>query len=238
MKLLISNQHGAIVMALLPFLYGMLLGEPVWQHVWLLSAWCFMYLLTYPFLNLFKGRNLSEYRKWSLIYGGFAAVLVIPALIYNWQIIYFGVAMLPFFLVNIYFTKKRDERNLLNDLAGIAIFALAGMSAYYFSTHSFDEKIYWVALYPALFFIGTTLYVKTMLRERKNLRYLRISIVYHSLCVLPFLFLHLDWLALAYAVPLLRAILLPYRKLSVKQVGLTEFLISAIFFGLLLIATL
>ena len=33
MKLLISNQHGAIVMALVPFIYGMLLANPVWAHV-------------------------------------------------------------------------------------------------------------------------------------------------------------------------------------------------------------
>lgn len=32
MKLLISNQYGAIVMALLPFVYGMLLASPVWAH--------------------------------------------------------------------------------------------------------------------------------------------------------------------------------------------------------------
>ena len=76
--------------------------------------------------------------------------------------------MFPFVLVSIYYTKKKDERNLLNDLAGIAIFALAGMGSYYFSDRTFDEKIWWVALYPSLFFIGTTLYVKSMMRERKN----------------------------------------------------------------------
>lgn len=60
--------------------------------------------------------------------------------------------MFPFVLVSIYYTKKKDERNLLNDLAGIAIFALAGMGSYYFSDRTFDEKIWWVALYPSLFF--------------------------------------------------------------------------------------
>lgn len=238
MKLLISNQHGAIVMALLPFLYGMLLGNPVAEHAWLLAAWSFLYLMTYPFLSLFKGKNLTEYRKWTIIYGALSALFAIPALFYNWRVIYFGLAMLPLVALAIYFTKKRDERNLLNDFAGILIFSLAGMAAYYFSTNAWDEKIYWVALYPTLFFVGTTLYVKSMLRERKNPRYLRASIIYHGFCVLPFLFLNLNWLALAYGVPLLRAVLLPQKKLSVKQVGLTEFLISAMFFAFLLIATL
>ncbi len=168
MKLLISNQHGAIVMALVPFIYGMLLANPVWAHVFLLLGWFSLYLMTYPFLNLFKGKNLELYKKWSVIYFAAAVIFAIPALIYNWQVLYFMFAMLPFVGVNIYFTKKKDERNLWNDLAGILIFALAGMGSYYFSDRTFDEKILWVAIYPTLFFIGTTLYVKSMMRERKK----------------------------------------------------------------------
>ena len=137
MKLLISNQHGAIVMALVPFIYGMLLANPVWAHVFLLLGWFSLYLMTYPFLNLFKGKNLELYKKWSVIYFAAAVIFAIPALIYNWQVLYFMFAMLPFVAVNIYFTKKKDERNLWNDLAGILIFALAGMGSYYFSDRTF-----------------------------------------------------------------------------------------------------
>ena len=59
---------------------------------------------------------------------------------YNWQILFFIAAMFPFVLVSIYYTKKKDERNLLNDLAGIAIFALAGMGSYYFLTALLTKK--------------------------------------------------------------------------------------------------
>lgn len=51
MKLLISNQHGAIVMALVPFIYGMLLANPVWAHLFLLLGWFSLYLMTYPFFE-------------------------------------------------------------------------------------------------------------------------------------------------------------------------------------------
>ena len=238
MKLLISNQHGAIVMALVPFIYGMLLANPVWAHVFLLLGWFSLYLMTYPFLNLFKGKNLELYKKWSVIYFAAAVIFAIPALIYNWQVLYFMFAMLPFVVVNIYFTKKKDERNLWNDLAGILIFALAGMGSYYFSDRTFDEKIWWVALYPSLFFIGTTLYVKSMMRERKNPLYLRASIIFHVLCVLGCLFTQQYVLSLAFVPALIRAIYLPTKKLSVKQVGLIEFGTSAIFLIILLIATL
>lgn len=238
MKLLISNQHGAIVMALLPFIYGMLLAHPVWAHAFLLLAWFSLYLMTYPFLSLFKGKNMAEYRKWTIIYATATLIFALPALFYNWQILYFMVAMLPFVWVNIYYTKQKDERNLLNDFAGIAIFALAGMGSYYFSDRTFDAKIWWVAIYPALFFIGTTLYVKSMMRERKNPKYLRASIIFHSFVVAYFAGTGQFYLALAFFVGWLRAVYLPRKKLSVKQVGLTEFAITAIFFTFLLLGTL
>lgn len=238
MKLLISNQHGAIVMALLPFIYGMLLAHPVWAHAFLLLAWFSLYLMMYPFLSLFKGKNMAEYRKWTIIYATATLIFALPALFYNWQILYFMVAMLPFVWVNIYYTKQKDERNLLNDFAGIAIFALAGMGSYYFSDRTFDAKIWWIAIYPALFFIGTTLYVKSMMRERKNPKYLRASIIFHSFVVAYFAGTGQFYLALAFFVGWLRAVYLPRKKLSVKQVGLTEFAITAIFFTFLLLGTL
>ena len=112
------------------------------------------------------------------------------------------------------------------------------MGSYYFSNRTFDEKIWWVALYPSLFFIGTTLYVKSMMRERKNPLYLKASIIFHVLCVLGCVFAQQYVLSLAFVPALIRAIYLPTKKLSVKQVGLIEFGTSAIFLIILLIATL
>lgn len=233
-KLLISNQYGALVMALIPCFYGVLMSNPIWQHIFLLLAWLCLYLMAYPFLNLFKGRNMSINIKWSIIYGTLSILFALPALWYNWHIFYFAIAMLPFLAVNIYYVKKKNERALLNDLAGIIIFAIAGMASYYFSLPSFDEKIWFVALYPTLFFIGTTLYVKSVLRERKNPIYLWGSYIYHIICIVVFLVYQEYWLALCYFPALIRAIYLPRLKLSVKSIGLFELAITLIFFIMLL----
>ena len=240
MKLLISNQHGAIVMALLPFCYGTLVGKPVWTHIFLLLTWCSLYLMTYPFLNLFKPqvKDKREYVRWTGIYAVTSAVFSIPVLWFNWQISLFGIAMLPFIAVSIYFTRTKNERAMLNDLAGILIFALAGMGAYYFSTNRFDSLIWQVGFYPTLFFIGVTLYVKSMLRERKNPRYYWASLVFHCACVGIFVLWQKYALSLVFVPPLLRAVFLPHFKLSVKQVGLIEFAVSAVFLSMLVWATL
>ncbi|OBX10478.1 YwiC-like family protein [Gallibacterium genomosp. 3] len=237
MKLLISNQHGAIVMALLPFCYGVLLTTPIGLHICLLVAWFALYLMTYPFLALFKGRNMSLYWRWTFIYGGISLVFALPAIWYNPQILYFVVAMLPLVLVNIYYTKTKNERALLNDVAAIIIFAIAGMAAYYFPSQQWDFHLIEIALYPSLFFLGTTLYVKSVMRERKNPIYYYVSCGFHIACaVLPLLLA--NWLlSLAFVIPLLRAILLPKRKLSVKQTGLVEFAISFYFLVMIYLAT-
>ena len=93
-----------------------------------------------------------------------------------------------------------------------------------------------VALYPTLFFVGTTLYVKSVMRERKNPRYYYLSCVFHTLCVVIGLFVNIG-IALAYLLPMLRAIFLPKYKLSVKQIGLIEFVISLYFLIVLYVAT-
>ncbi|WP_133543265.1 YwiC-like family protein [Mesocricetibacter intestinalis] len=236
MKPLISNQHGAIVMALLPFLYGVALSRPLWQHIFLLSAWFFLYLATYPLLKLCQRQYKPLYFRWSAIYLGVALLLVLPALYYNPHIVFFAAAMLPLAAVNAYFSRRKEERALCNDLAAIAIFSLAGAAAYYFADSSSDVRIWQVGFYPALFFIGTTLYVKSVLRERKNPRYLKASLIFHLLCVLLFIFMQQYLLAAAFFPALVRALWLPGKKLSVRQIGLIEMGNSLVFFILLLYA--
>lgn len=238
MKLLISNQHGAILMALLPFLYGMLSGTPIWQHSFLLLAWCALYLMSYPFLSLFKGRNLTYYAKWTAIYGGAALLFALPVLQYNFSIFYFLLAMTPCVILNIYFVRQKNERALLNDIAGILIFSIAGMAAYYFSTQNLDLQFYLVGVYSTVFFIGTTFYVKSMLRERKNPYYFKFSVIFHLSCLLILLFLQQYIVALAFVPATIRAFWLKRLKLSPKQVGLIEIGISAVFFIPLILMSL
>ena len=76
------------------------------------------------------------------------------------------------------------------------------------------------------------------MRERKNPLYLKLSIGFHVVCILGFLLLQQYLMAFAFVPPLIRAIWLPHKKLSVKQVGLTEMGISLLFFANLLYATL
>lgn len=234
-KLLISNQHGAWVMALMPFIYALWKAPFVWQSVSLLFGWIALYLMTYPFLSLFKGKNLAFYGKWTGIYGGVALAFFLPAWCYNTHILYVGLMMLPFVAVSIYYTKTRNERALCNDFSAIFIFAIMGMGAYYFTTNTMDTTLWQIGLYPSLFFIATTLYVKSVLRERKNAHYLYASLGVHGV-ILAFFAHQSLWLGVGFLPSVLRACIVPKLKLTVKQVGMMEFATSFWFLFFLLMA--
>lgn len=135
--------------------------------------------------------------------------------------------ILPLVAVQIYYAKRKDERNLLNDIAGILIFGVVGMASFYLATEQYNMAI---LLHPTLFFIATTLYVKSVARERKNPLYLKLSIGSHLILGLVYALSGNLPIAVAYAVGLVRAFFVPKQKWSIKQVGMAEFGVVLVFF--------
>ncbi|AFU19330.1 YwiC-like family protein [Actinobacillus suis] len=225
-KPVISNQHGALAMAFIPFLYGMFASVPTLNHLFLGLAWLFLYLFSYPFLSLFSKKPTARNKKWTLIYVLISLLCAIPVLLAMPQILQFLALILPLAAIQIYYAKQRDERNLLNDIAGYLTFGVIGMASFYLTT----EQINWdILIHPTLFFIGATLYVKSMVRERKNPLYMELSIGFHLLFSLVYLMLGNLLLFAVYLIALARAIVVPSFGWNVKQVGMFEFPVILIF---------
>lgn len=219
-KPIFSNQYGALVMAFVPFIYGISASHWVWAHLWLGLSWLFIYFCSYPFLSLFSKKSNPKYQKWALIYAVISVLFALPLLVNHFAILQFALPILPLVLIQIYYTKQRDERNLLNDIAGILIFGVVGMASFYLATARYNLDI---LIHPTLFFIATTLYIKSVARERKNPRYTQLSLASHVLGVLLYALMGYYWIALAYLAGLARAWIVPSKKLSIKQIGLLEF---------------
>lgn len=224
-KPILSNQHGALVMAFVPYLYGIFASEWVFAHFWLGASWLFLYFFSYPFLSIFSKKSNAKYKKWAAIYAALAAVFAFPLLLTKFSILQFFVPIFPLVLVQIHYAKQKDERNLWNDIAGILTFGVVGMASFYLAT---DALNFAILLHPTLFFIATTFYIKSVARERKNPRYLKLSIGSHALLGLVYGVIGspIFW---AYLFGLLRAVVVPKRKLSIKQIGLLEFPVVLIF---------
>ncbi len=235
MKPLLPKQHGAWAMLIIPYWLGVAASEFMWQHIPFFIGWTLMYLGTYPFLLIFKGKKISFYRKWTFIYMIPGLLLLLIPLITRPSIIWFGLLMLPLFSLNIYFSRTNNDRALLNDFLAIFIFSITGLASSFLAKGSLDGLDIKVFILNILFFVGSTFYVKTMIREKNNKVYKWISFSYHIL--LPAVFLvSQEWIVAAALLPsLFRALYFYGKSYSIKKIGMLEIANAALFFVLMLV---
>ncbi|MCL6585281.1 MAG: YwiC-like family protein [Anoxybacillus sp.] len=235
--MLVPKQHGAWAMLIIPFWLGAYAGGLSWLHIPLFLGWLGLYLATYPFLMAVKTKRKQEYMRWFYRYFFVALVMLAIPLVFRWQLIYFGIAMIPFFFINLYFAKKKDERALANDVAAIASFGIGGLASFYIGRGALTVQAWELYMFCFLFFIGSTFYVKTMIREKKNLMYKWISWTYHLLLIAILMLLGYPWVALAYVPSVVRAIYLYGKSVSATKVGVLE-IANAVYFGLAMLVLL
>ena len=155
--MVIPKQHGAWAMLIIPFLFGIDIGQATWLHFPLFVAWFFLYLATYVWTLMIKKQATVRHQKWFATYMLIALIFVAFPLAYKPSLIYFGLSMIPFFIVNMYFAKKKKERAFVNDVAAIINFSIGGLGSYYIGTGHIDEKALFLFIASVLFFIGSTI---------------------------------------------------------------------------------
>jgi hypothetical protein len=235
MKLFLPKQHGAWAMIIIPFWLGVIAGGFTWQHIPFFIGWVLLYLATYPMLMLFKKKKIKFYSKWTVIYLLPALILLLVPLLKMPSIVYFGLMMIPFFIINAYYTSKNQDRALMNDFSAIIAFSIAGLASSYLGQGQITLEALLVFSVSILFFAGCTFYVKTMIREKKNRQFKWISWVYHSLLLVVWFVLGYWIVAIAYIPSLYRAIAFYGKPLSPMKIGVYEIINSAIFLIVMMI---
>jgi len=224
----VPPQHGAWAMLLVPFAAGLLPswgGRTTWWHLPLLVAWLAGYLLSYYALLAVKTRRPARVRDQLVCYGavtlafGAAVVIARPALL----------VLAPAFAVlaaaNTWYAARRRDRAVLNDLASVVQACLVTFAVAIVAEVPVRPMI-GPAVACLLYFGGTVLYVKTMIRERGERSYQHASTAFHAVA-LPVATAVSMWLFVPFTGYVLRAVLLPQRPttvrpLSVVQVGMIE----------------
>ncbi|MCA1031043.1 YwiC-like family protein [Bacillus timonensis] len=230
MKLVIPKQHGAWAMLILPFLLGMLMGDATLLHIPLLIGWLFLYLATYPLIMVFTNKKGNNYKKWASIYLLLSSIFIVITLVYKFELIYFGLMMLPFFVVNLYYAKKKNERAFFNDVSAIIVFSLAGVGSYFVGVSELNVTALHLFIYSIFYFIGSTFFVKTMIREKNNVTFKWLSWGYHLLVpVIVVVFGNLYFL-IAFLPSIIRAIVLYGKKVAIMKIGILEIFNSVFYF--------
>lgn len=236
MQLFLPKQHGAWAMLIIPFWLGVAATGFLWQHIPFFFGWLLLYLATYPLLLLFKRKKIPFYTKWTITYIVPAIALLLIVLFARPSVAYFGLLMIPFFGINAYYSSKNQDRAFLNDISAILAFSIAGLASGYLYNGTISSDMVLVFAASILFFIGSTFYVKTMIREKRNQTFKWVSWGFHALVLVLWAILA-EWVVLAAFIPsLIRAIYMYGRPYSAKQVGIFEIVNATIFFIIIVVA--
>ncbi|GAE25196.1 hypothetical protein JCM9140_1176 [Halalkalibacter wakoensis JCM 9140] len=186
--MVIPKEHGTWLMFFLPLFLGMFLSSPDWMHIPFLIGWFFIYLSSTPFLTIFRNRKQQKKMfPWLFIYGFVAIIFLVPVLWYYPILFLLSFILIPL-SINIYFIKKKNERTLLNNLSAIMTFSFGGASVFLIGNGEWSSEVIYLVAWVVFYFMGSTFYVKSMIRERKNLTFKKTSHVYHAtLLVIPWL---------------------------------------------------
>jgi hypothetical protein len=222
-------------MLLVPYLAGLLASGWSWPHLPLLAAWLSAYLLSYYLLQAVKTHRWKRLRVQLGLYAGVAVPCVILLVLARPTVLMFAPAYGLLFAVNAGYSWRRRERALVNDFASViqSCLMVLVVATVHRTALSTAQPAFVLCL---LYFLGTVLYVKTMIRERHSVAFRRWSAGYHLLALVV-----VGWLApnsaALFAWLLVRSIVLPGRALTPKQVGLIEIANCAILLALLPLTT-
>jgi len=189
----VPQQHGAWAMLVVPLVVGVAAAGARPWHVLLAATWLVGYLAFAAASLLLKARGRARYRPAAAVYGGATLVLGVALLVARPTLAWWALPYAPLLAVALVAAWRRAERAWAADavtvLAACLLAAVAGTPAALDGIPSpravTDGSVgAWQAVgVLAAYFLGTVLYVKTMIRERGNRAVLGASVAWHVLAV-------------------------------------------------------
>lgn len=245
----IPKQHGAWAMLTVPLLVGAIRSGWSLAHVPLTVCWIVGYLgFAAAGLWLRSGRK-EVYLTPVLVYAGVSLVAGLALLALRPELAWWAPVFAPFAAVSLWYSSRRRDRALGNDVVTILAASLMtlvaasagrlGETGNALGAAVSDAPLVGSTLALALYFVGTSLYVKTLIRERGSRAYRWASIGYHAAAtvlwaVVPSLLpaelrppqLTQGLLVAFFAVTTARAAVLAGRRIRPMKVGLGEIALS------------
>jgi hypothetical protein len=227
-------------MLLVPYLMGTLAAGWTAAALPLLVVWLLGYVASYSGLMALKVRRRDRFVR-SLRWSG---ALAVPFAIWLVVVDPWVVAWVPLFavfsLVNVWFVRHRDERSWLNGAVSAVQASLMALLAYAVGGGSDWLRAWLLFAASAAYFVGSVLYVKTMIRARGERGPYLASVAYHCVVAVALGFASLGmgvlfgWFAArAYLMPRLAQ----RRPVRPMQVGIVEIVNSVLLLVVTLIAT-
>ena len=197
----VPNQHGAWAMLISPAALGLISGLVAWVRangsplaplvfLAVLVAWFFGYFAFFAFGLAVKARNprrRSRYLKPVYVYGAVSLAGIAVALLFQPQLLWWALPFAPLVVIAVGETLRGRGRSTLSGVSTTVASALLYPALVGVGSGSGVGSVgvsAWAGMiFLAVYFSGTIPFVKSMIRERNNPRYLTGSICYHVLAV-------------------------------------------------------
>lgn len=180
------RQHGAWAMVLVPFLAAVIRSQGAWLQLPLLAFWLTGYFAFNAAAMWVKSRFKPRFRTPVLVYGAVSAPLGLLVAVLRPDLLWWAPAFVGCLTISLVYSWRRRERALGNDVATILAACLFGLVTYQ-AGYSPGGTIVagWramgaITVVTFLYFVGTALYVKTMIRERGKRAWVIASVGYHA----------------------------------------------------------
>lgn len=204
-----------------PLLVGILAGGWSWVDLPLTAFW-FAGYFAFSATSLWlksgrKARYVAPVRAYLALAAGLGLVVA-------WSrpdLVRWAPAFLVPLGVGLWAAAHRRERDLVAGLTTVVGSSLMTLVAFDAGADGSLRRGALLAVVQLLYFAGTVFYVKSVIRERDNPRFLGLSVGYHVLAALALVPLSLG-LATVFGLLTLRAWLVPRRQPRPVQVGLGE----------------
>ena len=175
----VPDQHGAWAMLTLPLVVGVWLAGPDRSHLPLAAFWLVGYLAYFATGRWLRARRRRRDLPPVVVYASAAGALGLVTVAAAPHLVRWLPLFLPLLAASGWLTLRGAERSLAND--AVTVVAACLMAPVAFDAGGGSE---WDALWVAFgvltaYFLGTVLYVKTMIRERGRAGYVRSSVAYH-----------------------------------------------------------
>ncbi|WP_416151272.1 YwiC-like family protein [Salipaludibacillus sp. HK11] len=235
MKWYIPREHGAWAMLIVPYWIGAGITGLNISHVIFFIGLFSLYFAQAPLLTYIRQPKHRDVWPSFCVYVASGGVVLVPYFLSDFSLLYIALLIFPFFCVNLVFAKIKKERLFINDLS--AIIALSGflLFAYQLGNTSLEHEAFYFMFIVVAFYVASVFHVKSLLREKENGVFRRVSLAYHfAIVVFMFVFVS-NGAGVAFFLSLAKTLAVTKNSLKKPvQIGIVEIINSIAFFILIL----
>ncbi|HET7736667.1 MAG TPA: YwiC-like family protein [Nocardioidaceae bacterium] len=184
----VPDQHGAWGFLALPVALGITAAGLSWSLVPLVVAWVAAYPFSWALTGRLTARRPERFNRALVVWGVLAAPAALLSVALRPWLVWIGLGYLALYGVSLAFARQRNERALANDLVLVAqcsgmvavvAGAVSGADGWMLPRDAMlTAHVVVMTLVCALTLVGSTLHVKSLIRERNNPAYARASTMF------------------------------------------------------------